>query len=227
MPAVPTLAHHSHKCLLLTWNHLLLPPPANPQSRKSWGTLDQQPYSALTKPGQNPPAVSDLNSQPVGGDFKGNSGSRRPSLLGPDYRRDPLDDLGVAQITWMILESSSKEFLQSPQYSCASCRMYLFTLAEVELRPPLPPESSWHGKEESQAGMAPPRPEESTQGGLPASRYLWLFGRRLVHFAEQVLQLGSVAHQLVVDPVGLVQEGVDVGHRLAGETTQHPSYACV
>lgn len=44
--------------------------------------------------------------------------------------------------TWMILESSSKELLQSPQYSCASCRMYRFTLAEVELIPPEVPESS-------------------------------------------------------------------------------------
>lgn len=96
--------------------------------------------------------------------------------------------LGVAQITWMILESSSKEFLQSPQYSCASCKMYLFTLAEVELRPPLPPESSWHRKEGEEVrpgwiclARSPPR------GGLSVSRYLWLFGRCLVHFAEQVL----------------------------------------
>lgn len=50
-----------------------------------------------------------------------------------------------AHHTWMILESSSKEFLQSPQYSWANCRMYLFTLAEVELIPPLLPDSSWNG----------------------------------------------------------------------------------
>lgn len=47
-----------------------------------------------------------------------------------------------AHHTWMIFESSSKEFLQSPQYSWANCRMYLFTLAEVELIPPLLPDSS-------------------------------------------------------------------------------------
>lgn len=47
-----------------------------------------------------------------------------------------------AHLTWMIFESSSKEFLQSPQYSWANCRMYLFTLAEVELIPPLLPDSS-------------------------------------------------------------------------------------
>jgi len=46
--------------------------------------------------------------------------------------------------TWMILESSSNEFLQSPQYSWANCSMYLFTLAEVELIPPLLPDSSWN-----------------------------------------------------------------------------------
>lgn len=69
--------------------------------------------------------------------------------------------------------------------------------------------------------MALPRPE-CTQSGLSASRYLWLFRRCLVDFAEQVLQLGSVAHQLVVDPVCLVQEGVDVGHGLAGGNATAP-----
>lgn len=49
-----------------------------------------------------------------------------------------------AQHTWMILESSSKEFLQSPQYSWANWSMYLFTLAEVELIAPLLPDSSWN-----------------------------------------------------------------------------------
>lgn len=48
-----------------------------------------------------------------------------------------------AHHTCMILESSSKEFLQSPQYSWANWSMYLFTLAEVELIPPLLPDSSW------------------------------------------------------------------------------------
>ena len=52
-----------------------------------------------------------------------------------------------AHHTWMILESSSKEFLQSPQYSWANWSMYLFTLAEVELIPPLLPDSSWNREE--------------------------------------------------------------------------------
>lgn len=57
---------------------------------------------------------------------------------------EPLTQIQTkAHCTWMILESSSKEFLQSPQYSWANCRMYLFTLAEVELIPPLLPDSSW------------------------------------------------------------------------------------
>lgn len=76
----------------------------------------------------------------------GNSGSHGPSMLKEAQTLHA--GAGHAEgITWMILESSSNEFLQSPQYSCASCRMYLFTLAEVELIPPLPPESSWRIKE--------------------------------------------------------------------------------
>lgn len=47
-----------------------------------------------------------------------------------------------------------------------------------------------------------------------ASPHLWLFGCCLVHFAEQVLQLRPVTHQLMVDSVSLVQQGVDVGHGL-------------
>lgn len=56
-----------------------------------------------------------------------------------------------ARCTWMILDSSSKEFLQSPQYSWANCRMYLFTLAEVELIPPLLPDSSCNGESKGES----------------------------------------------------------------------------
>jgi len=59
-----------------------------------------------------------------------------------------------AHHTWMILESSSKEFLQSPQYSWANWSMYLFTLAEVELIPPLLPDSSCNrGENEKESYM--------------------------------------------------------------------------
>lgn len=73
-----------------------------------------------------------------------------------------------AHHTWMILESSSKEFLQSPQYSWANCRMYLFTLAEVELIPPLLPDSSWdRGKQRgiTQGGSTQKQQQQSSTWG--------------------------------------------------------------
>lgn len=48
----------------------------------------------------------------------------------------------------------------------------------------------------------------------PLVTYLWFFWCRLVDFRQEALQLGPVAHQLVVDPVSFVQQGVDVGHSL-------------
>lgn len=48
--------------------------------------------------------------------------------------------------------------------------------------------------------------------------YLWLLGRGLIHFAEQVLQLRSMSHQLVVYPVSFVQECIDVGNSLDRKT---------
>lgn len=80
--------------------------------------------------------------------------------------------------TWMILESSSKEFLQSPQYSCANCRMYRFTLAEVELMPPAVPESSCNQEGSCQPStMRWPHPGASllllTQNPLQMSLQLW------------------------------------------------------
>lgn len=43
---------------------------------------------------------------------------------------------------------------------------------------------------------------------------LWFLWCSLVDFRQEALQLGPVAHQLVVDPVSFVQQGVDVGHGL-------------
>lgn len=144
-----------------------------------------------------------------------------------------------ARCTWMILDSSSKEFLQSPQYSWANCRMYLFTLAEVELIPPLLPDSSCNGesKEESQReaitkittaeqhlrqGLpwAEPRPacaQPELCEAAPGPAYLGLLRGCLVHFAQEVLQLWPVSHQLVIHPVSLVQQSVDVCHCLPRE----------
>lgn len=42
-------------------------------------------------------------------------------------------------------------------------------------------------------------------------RFLWC---RLIDFRQKTLQLGPVAHQLVVDPISFVQQGVDVSYSL-------------
>lgn len=73
-----------------------------------------------------------------------------------------------AHRTWMILESSSKEFLQSPQYSWANCRMYLFTLAEVELIPPLLPDSSWNGGSKEESHMEAPHKNNNCRAASEA-----------------------------------------------------------
>lgn len=45
--------------------------------------------------------------------------------------------------TWIILESSSKDVLQSPLYSWANCWIYLLTLAEDVPSPAPAPVSSY------------------------------------------------------------------------------------
>lgn len=128
-----------------------------------------------------------------------------------------------AHHTCMILESSSKEFLQSPQYSWANWSMYLFTLAEVELIPPLLPDSSWkrgenkrnhvwstkltaaeqHLRQGSLAvlgsikGQCPASLSPARAGSMQhsfVSCYLWLFRSCLIDFTQKVFQLRSVSH---------------------------------
>lgn len=88
-----------------------------------------------------------------------------------DRRKCMIQTQSKAHLTWMILESSSKEFLQSPQYSWANWSMYLFTLAEVELIPPLLPDSSWNrgeNKKQSYRGSAQNQPlQNSIRGQHP------------------------------------------------------------
>lgn len=43
---------------------------------------------------------------------------------------------------------------------------------------------------------------------------LWFLWCCLIDFRQETLQLGPVAHQLVVDPVSFIQQGIDVGHSL-------------
>lgn len=59
---------------------------------------------------------------------------------------------------------------------------------------------------------------EGGREGEGEDEYLWLFGRCLVHFAEEVFQLWPVTHELVVHSVRLVQEAVDVGYGLQIKT---------
>ena len=47
-----------------------------------------------------------------------------------------------------------------------------------------------------------------------STTYLGFLRCRLVDLGQQALQLRPVAHQLVVHSVSLVQQGVDVSHRL-------------
>lgn len=44
--------------------------------------------------------------------------------------------------------------------------------------------------------------------------YLWLFWSCLIHFAEQVLQLWPVSHQLMIHSISFVQKCIDVGYSL-------------
>lgn len=156
-------------------------------------------------------------------------------------RKCTIQTQSKAHLTWMILESSSKEFLQSPQYSWANWSMYLFTLAEVELIPPLLPDSSWNrgenkkeiayrGSTQNQLlqnsirGQHSPLPLAVIKASVPPAWasgqdpsvpcYLWLFRSCLVHFTQQVFQLRSVSHELVIHSVSLVQESVDICYSL-------------
>lgn len=63
--------------------------------------------------------------------------------------------------------------------------------------------------------------DDFSKGSLPlvtqyplAWVHLWLFWSRFIHFAEQVLQLGPMSHELMVHTVGFVQKCVDVRNGL-------------
>lgn len=47
-----------------------------------------------------------------------------------------------------------------------------------------------------------------------AETHLWFLWCCLVDFRQQALQLWPVTHQLMVDPVSLVQQSIDVCHGL-------------
>lgn len=66
-----------------------------------------------------------------------------------------------------------------------------------------------------------PRDDLTKEGSLPLLtpyppvwEHLWLFWSCFIHFAEQVLQLGPVSHELMVHAVSFVQKCVDVGNGL-------------
>lgn len=63
--------------------------------------------------------------------------------------------------------------------------------------------------------------DDLTKGSLPLLtqyplvwEHLWLFWSCFIHFAEQVLQLGPMSHELMVYTVSFVQKCVDVGNSL-------------
>lgn len=49
--------------------------------------------------------------------------------------------------------------------------------------------------------------------------HLWFLWGCLIDFRQETLQLRAVAHELVIHPISLVQQGIDVSHRLHGEST--------
>lgn len=48
---------------------------------------------------------------------------------------------------------------------------------------------------------------------------LWFLWCCLIDFRQEALQLGPVAHQLMVNPVSFVQQGIDVCHSLQENNT--------
>lgn len=49
---------------------------------------------------------------------------------------------------------------------------------------------------------------------LPLQTDLWFLWCRFIDFSKEALQLGPVAHELVVDPISFVQQSIDVCYSL-------------